>query len=145
MEIEIVFPTDNDGFLEYECPHCKKIFRLNKNLFSDSENFFNLNCPYCGLNAKIPSFYTTECVEYFNLRAEQIAIKELNKSFKSLERNTRGSLIKFKSNPIEVSEPDELRLHSGIEKVVHCLKCSNEYKVDNISLITYCPYCGKIK
>lgn len=33
MKYQFDLPSDEDGYIEYECPTCLKIFRLNKNLF----------------------------------------------------------------------------------------------------------------
>ena len=145
MELNIELPVDNDGFIEYECPHCQKVFRLNKNLFMDSETYIALYCPYCGLSAAIGSFYTTECAVYIKEYAEQLALEELNKSFKAMEKSTRNSIIKFKAGKIQVSEPDKLILHPYVDNICRCNKCNNKYKTEGKIIATYCPYCGEME
>ncbi len=145
MEISVKLPVDSDGFIEYECPYCKKIFRLNKNLFNDSENYFSLHCPYCGIESEIGRFYTTAFVEYSQKITQQFASEELNKIFKSMERQTRNSLVKMKFKPTKSDAPSDLKLYAGIDKLEHCNICDNDYKIEVGFAIPYCPYCGEIK
>ncbi len=145
MELSIKLPVDNDGFIEYECPHCKKVFRLNKNLFADNEDCQELHCPYCGLISETKKFYTSECVEYINKRAEQVALEEIHKTFKDMERKTKNSLIRFKAGKPTAYEISELKLHYGIDRTVICEMCENLYKIAESYVVSYCPYCGEIK
>lgn len=147
ITVSVDLPNDNDGFIEYECPNCQKVFRLDKNLFNEPREYSVLFCPYCGLNSSVDNFYTTECVEYMKIAAEQQAIDMLNDSFKSMEKQFRNSkFIKVKAKPIKKKENDILTLHGGIDRVMSCENCEENYKICNEEgAISYCPYCGEIK
>ena len=145
MEIKIELPTDEDGYLEYECPHCQNIFSLKASSFTGSGNETTLYCPYCGLNSDIKNFYTKECVEYLKSYAKQLVAAELQKSFKKIERDSKNSLIRFERENIEPNEVSNLTLHPGINNLQECKYCSNSYKIKDGYTISYCPYCGGIK
>ena len=145
MEVNIELPVDEDGFIEYECPNCQKIFRLSKNLFTNSEDYHELYCPYCGLNSEIDDFYTTEFVEYAHALAERAALEELNRGLKSLERKTRNSMVKINTKQTKMSELEMLSLHHGLDNLIKCNKCNGEYKIEGEGIISYCPFCGEIK
>ena len=138
LEFTLKVPVDSQGFIEYECPHCESIFRLDKNLFSDSGNYIQLWCPYCGLSSPIEKFYTSDVVEYSRVLAEEIALESLEKSFK------KNGLFQFKSSS-KKKTIRELKLHIDIDLLKTCNSCNENYKIKTGSAVSYCPYCGGIK
>ena len=41
IEFSFTLPSDIEGYIEYECPFCEEIFRLNKNFFQGEQEMTN--------------------------------------------------------------------------------------------------------
>ena len=142
IEFSFTLPSDNEGFIEYECPFCEEIFRLNKNFFQGEQKNDELFCPLCGMKSNAQNFYTTECVEYMSQMQIYLAESYLDKQLKDVAKKSKG-LMKYK-NKNHLQEPEIFDLHHEIETKYHCKKCEESFKTKMGSNIIYCPYCGDI-
>lgn len=138
-------PSDKDGYIEYECPTCQKIFRLNNNLFQNLNGYKNLYCPYCGLKDAADHFYTRECVKYIKEMQTYLTKEYINQELKKLVKNSNG-LLKMKSNHSNNKKPQRFSIHFEIEGKRKCVRCGEDFKInEKEGVITYCPYCGEIQ
>lgn len=145
MKYQFDLPSDEDGYIEYECPTCLKIFRLNKNLFQNQNGYKDLYCPYCGLKDVADHFYTTECVKYMEKMQEYLAQEYINQELKELVKKSKG-LLKMEPNHNNNKKPQEFSIHFGIDGKKECKHCGETFKVDTKAVvIAYCPYCGDIQ
>ena len=142
IEINVKLPVDDDGFIEYECPFCKQVFKLEKNLFKNEYKNEELFCPYCGLKSNVNRFYTTEFIEYLDSVKTSKVNELINKEMSNIAKKSKGLLtIKSKNKNIE---PLMLKLHYDINNNHICKICNEKFKTNNSSKIIYCPYCGVI-
>lgn len=143
LSFTFTLPNDEDGFMEYECPFCNSIFRLEKNLFQGDHENDELFCPYCGLKSNVQNLYTTECVNYINEMKMHMVNDLVDKQLKDMAKHSKG-LIKYKSKN-KSTEPELFGLHIEVNEETTCPKCKEKFKTKtNLGSIKYCPYCGEI-
>lgn len=142
LNFSFTLPSDNEGYIEYECPFCKEIFRLNKNLFQGEKENEELFCTLCSMKSSVQNFYTTECVEYMSQMQIYLAESYLDKQLKDVAKKSKG-LMKYKSKN-HPQEPEMFGLHPELETKHHCKKCEESFKTKMGSNIVYCPYCGEM-
>jgi len=132
-EIPIVFPTDENGMTGRECPSCKGYFKVK---FGTGLPTSHCICPYCGEKSEHDKFFTQAQIEY----AQSVAVKEvlgpelkkLERSFKELERSTRGGFIQFKVKtsgfnfPLRYYQEKELETHITCDNCGHALVIFNK-------------------
>ena len=93
-------------------------------------------CPYCGEKQDHDQFFTKAQIEY----AESIAVKEvlgpelkkLEKSFKDLERSTRGGFIQIKVKSSGLNFPIKYYQEKELETQIICDSCGLELKVEGV-------------
>lgn len=142
--IHISIPTDEDGFVSFECPHCEQRFKLRANEFEESD-IINLFCPICGLAHELNHFYSKDFIEMTMNLAKQEAMEMIHDMFKGLERKSRGNkFVKFKAGSktkVDIKEIYE-NLDELIEFEMEC--CNKHIKVTELDKLigVYCSYCG---
>lgn len=139
--IKFNIPSDNDGFVSFNCPFCKEKFKLRVPDV-ESDDVIYLFCPYCGLQDKPSKFISQEALEQAKILAINKMKSVLNDAFGDLERNTRNNkYVTFKVNK-KLDMEDEKTLFE-IEDAMELvnLKCCNK-NVKTRCLEIYCPYCG---
>ena len=142
IEFSFTLPSDDEGYIEYECPFCEEVFRLDKNFFHGERENDELFCPLCNMKSNVQNFYTTECVEYMSKMKIYLSEVYLDKQLKDMVKKSKG-LIKYKSKKHSL-EPEMFSLHPEIETKHYCDKCNESFKTKMGSNIIYCPYCGEI-
>lgn len=142
MSFSFNLPCDNEGYVEYDCPFCKTVFRLNQGLFQGERGNDELFCPYCNLKSSVQNFYTTECVEYMAKMRVYLQKVYLDNELKTIAKKSKG-LLKY-TNKKRPSEPDIFGLHPEIDTKHYCPKCNNSFKIRIGANIIYCPYCGDV-
>ena len=167
MLIKVGLPVDNDRGLRRCCPFCKREFKivlteeeLKGFAQKDLESFMieangesdagqseplqeERTCPYCGQKASVSSWWTQAQVDFFMDIARNMAIKEINKSFKRLERlNRPSSPVKFEAREIKQVEPRVLSEPNDM-KVFELPCCDQRIKIkEDWSDKVYCFFCG---
>ncbi|MEM7716241.1 MAG: TFIIB-type zinc ribbon-containing protein [Cyanobacteria bacterium P01_A01_bin.68] len=141
---KISIPSDNDGFITFQCPFCRDRFKLTVTDF-EREDIIEIFCPYCGLRHENSNFLTDEVIEQANIIAENYAKSIINKWTKDLERSFRNNKhIKFKANkPLKMDA--EKILFEKEELETYNLKCCQvTVKTRPIHQVigVYCPCCG---
>jgi hypothetical protein len=141
----ISLPTDEEGMLGRECPaeDCLGYFKITLGTGITNEDY-KPTCPYCGIKADTQDFTTKEQIEY----TKSLVVREVQKALgtdmrnwgKSLERSTRGGLIKIKTEYKSTPMPIRYYEEKELETTVTCEKCGLVYSV--FGKFSFCPDCG---
>jgi len=144
-EIRVSLPTDIEGFIGRECPHpqCQQYFKVKAGTGLPTNECI---CPYCGYKGDHREFFTRDQIEY----AKSVALKEflgpelrkLERSFKQLERSTRGGFIEIKVTMRR--RPFRLKFYQERELETHvvCDSCGLEFAIYGV--FANCPDCGQL-
>lgn len=149
-KIGIPIETDEDGFIDKECPdqECMFGFKVHKedwkNIFKDESVF----CPMCGNESTSDSFWTTEQLRNANRQAGEYiqgkihnAMKEDARNFNSRQR--KGGWISM-SMSVTGHTPQKIILPIPSQEIfdhkIKCEKCESRYSV--IGSAFFCPGCG---
>lgn len=145
MTIPISIPTDNDGYVTFQCPFCNNKFKLHADECQEDEvlEFF---CPYCGLTDEPSAFLSDDVRQLAMDMAENMMIDMLNDFTKDMERTFRGNkIVKFKSNKID-KVPEKKLFEANSEEIITEMGCCKRHvKVPYTakeSGVLVCPYCG---
>lgn len=151
MDITIKFnlPPDEQGLIGRECPKCQQYFKVKSGTGLPTST---CHCPYCLYTGSHNEFFTKDQVEY----AKSVALKEameqviepdfrkLERSFKELERATRGGFIqikvKTKRSPMVI--PPSYYREKEVETYVICDHCGLEFAIYGV--FANCSDCGKL-
>lgn len=149
MNIKVSLPLDQQGFTGRECPKCYKYFKVKSGTGLPTSI---CHCPYCGYTGDYNEFFTKDQIEY----AKSIALREvvgqviepefrkLERSFKELERATRGGFIqiKVKTKRSPMIFPLKYYQEKEVETYVTCDNCGLEFAIYGV--FANCPDCGKL-
>lgn len=139
-ELRINLPTDEHGLTGRECPSCKNYFKVK---FGTGLPTSHCICPYCREEADHSQFFTEAQIEY----ARSFAVREvlgpelrkLERSFKELERSTRGGFIQFKVKTSGFNFPLKYYQERELETHVICDHCGLEFAIYGV--FANCPDC----
>lgn len=149
IEIPITIRSDENGYFDRECPNedCLYQFKIKMSDWEEKVSDDEVHCPMCGHVDISDKWWTQEQLDPIKEIATSYALnmiqKELDKSFKQLERSTRrnkffkitykpGRRISFINNPIGQMEEWETEQE--------CPQCGTHYSV--IGTAFFCPCCG---
>ena len=149
MSIKVSLPPGEQGFTGRECPKCYKYFKVKS---GTGLPISICHCPYCGYIGDHDGFFTKDQIEY----AKSIALREamgrviepglrkLERSFKELERATRGGFIqiKVKTQRYPVKFPLKYYQEKEVQTYVTCDNCGLEFAIYGV--FANCPDCGKL-
>lgn len=139
--IKISIPTDDEGFILLQCPKCGEYFKLPPSDI-ESDELVYIHCPLCGLISD--SYITEDVIELAKSKAINKVLGDFYNEMKKLERKSRSSIVKIKSNKPE--EEDEIPIKSTIDsmEIVDFECCNRQGKVRHLLNYCgcYCPYCG---
>lgn len=150
MKVSIPIETDENGFIDKECPdeECMFVFKVNevdwKNNFKDESVF----CPMCGNESTSDTFWTTEQINNAHKQAGEYlkgkihkAIKDDSKNFN--RRQPKGGFISMSMN-VKGHTPQKLIIpipsQDIFEQKISCEKCESRYSV--VGSAFFCPCCG---
>lgn len=142
FKMEISIPTDNDGFVLFQCPLCGEFFKLVAG-DAQSEDVIEIWCPCCGLKSE--NYLTEDVIELAMKMTENIAMGMIFKETKNLERQFNGNGLTFKAGK-KPKPKSEDPIVSGIEALeiqkYDC--CKRQAKIKPIVILSgsYCPFCG---
>lgn len=149
INIPITFNSDEKGYFDRECPNenCLYTFKIHMDDWKERVSDEEIHCPMCGHVDTSDKWWTQQQLNDMHEVASSWAMTyiqgELDKSFKKLERSTRGNkFVKitykpgrrttFINNPLGQSEE--------WEQDIQCPKCQTRYSV--IGSAYFCPCCG---
>jgi len=138
----IEIPSDNDGFVLFQCPLCGEYFKVTPSDYED-DGVLEIFCPACGLAS---DNYITEDV--FNLAqaiAKNYAMDLLFNEMNQWERKSRKSMVTFKAGKKPKPE-HESPIHATIESLTKTYFpcCKRNAKIKPMLRISgcCCPFCG---
>lgn len=142
-QIKVRFPTDEHGLTGRECPSCRGYFKVKTGTGLPTSECI---CPYCGEKANHDQFFTQAQIEY----AKSVAVREvlgpelrkLERTFKDLERSTRGGLIQIKVRTSGFDFPLKYYREKELETHVTCDNCGLEFAVYGV--FANCPDCARL-
>lgn len=141
-QMKISIPTDENGLVGRQCPTCQEYFSVK---FGTGLPTSDHICPYCGYTASSNEFFTQEQNDYIvSLLSKEFiepAIRDLNKSFKNLERSS-SKYIKIKVKTNDVSFPIKSYQEKILETHVTCDNCGLVFSIYGV--FSNCPDCGKL-
>lgn len=149
ISIPLTLISDENGYFDRECPNenCHYQFKIKMSDWEEKVSDDEVHCPMCGHVDFSDKWWTQEQLDQIEEIETSYAMnfiqKELDKSFKKLERSTRnnkffkieykpGRRISFINNPI--GQMPEW------EQEITCEKCGTTYSV--IGSAYFCPCCG---
>ena len=149
LSIPISLKSDENGYIDRKCPNenCLYQFKIKLKDWEDKVSGAEVHCPMCGHIDSSDNWWTQEQREQMQEIVQNYAAnliqKTLDKSFRDLERSTRGNKIikitykpgrrlSFINNPIE-QMPEW-------EQEITCEKCGTTYSI--IGSAYFCPCCG---
>jgi len=149
LRIPVSIPVDEEGMLGRECLDCKRYFKLKPGTGLPTNH---CHCPYCEYEGNADTFWTPAQIKYtesvaMNQAINQIlkpSLEKLTKSFKDLEKRTRGSLIqfKFKESKSNFSVPIKYYTEEELETKITCGNCGLVFSIYGV--LARCPDCNQL-
>lgn len=142
FNIEILIPSDNDGYVLLQCSYCGVFFKATSDDFED-DGILALYCPSCGLNSE--NYITEDVLELVFAVAHNKTADIIYDEFKKMERQFKNGPLTFKAGKRPKHEPEN-QIRAGIEalEVTSFPCCNRTAKIKPLLRITgcYCPFCG---
>ena len=149
IDIPITVNSDDKGYFDRECPNgnCLYVFKIKMEDWEEKVSDEEVHCPMCGHVDTSDKWWTQAQLDAMQNVAADWAMSyiesELDKSFKDLERNTRGNkFFKITYKPGErvtfINNP--LGQSKEWEQDIQCPNCQTRYSV--IGSAYFCPCCG---
>lgn len=139
IPMNLSVPTDDDGFITFQCPSCSSRFGLNGEEFKDKD-CPHLFCPSCGIEHASGDFLETidEIKKQIEVATINAFTKELERSFK----NNKNISVKA-GKPLKV-EVENTSTETGELEIADVACCQSIIKVESLvkELGIYCPFCG---
>ena len=144
IHLQVNLPTDDEGMFGRECPNCGKYFKVKPG--TGLLDISTCTCPYCEHTADSSEFLTSFQMEYINsIAVRQVlgsTLRDLEKSFKDLERSTRHSIISFKVKTTGFEFPIKYYSEADLETVVTCDHCGLVFAIYGV--FASCPDCAHL-
>lgn len=142
----IDLPTDKEGLLPRECPHCETSFAIDLQMFKEN-HYLNLRCPKCNWISEFDKFHTAEQINFArsvsgNEARRQIE-EEIGDMLEDAFSGVSNDLVEFEStgNPDMGRESlPSPQLEIEIEEVT-CPNCGFKYAAEGTATDSNCPVC----
>lgn len=144
LTIQIEIPTDEDGYVLFQCPKCGEYFKIAPSDYEDDE-VEEVWCPNCGMVSD--NYLTEDVIDLAMVKLGNACMDILHEEFKKLERQTKGRDVSFKAGSKPKPTPEE-RLIVRIDDLVKIKPpcCGKTIKLSPLSAsaVYYCPFCGEM-
>ncbi len=139
--ISVSIPTDGDGFVSQECPHCSRRFKVR---FEQGTGKTLGHCPYCAYAGK-DCWWTTEQADYLTeVMSKRVVEPMLDKFARDLRSlNSRPSLIKFDAKITNRTTPRAPTESDSPMPTVTFSCCNETIKHDGTTNPLHCVICGR--
>jgi predicted RNA-binding Zn-ribbon protein involved in translation (DUF1610 family) len=139
---EISMPTDNDGYVLFQCPNCGEYFKITPSDYEAETNLENF-CPACGLAGE--NYITEDVIDLAMVIAQNYANDLIYNEMKKWERKFNKGMVTFKAG--KKPKPEyENPIRAGIEtlSITSFTCCRQKAKIKPLLKFTgcYCPFCG---
>lgn len=142
ISFEITIPSDDDGYILFQCERCGEYFKITAADTRD-DKLLDIYCPCCGLVSE--NYITEDVAKLAQSIAQNYAMDLIYNAFKDLERKTKKDIIRFKAGKKPRHE-DENPIRSGIEAldITEFSCCNRTAKIKPLLKMTgcFCPFCG---
>lgn len=136
--ISIDLPTNQNGHLPRQCPHCEQRFSIHGETYEE-EHYLNLRCPYCGMIEEFDGFLTEEQAEYSQVTSQNEAIEMAAREVEDAIKDAFGSST---SGSIDFDEQKTPSPHLPFEpEHLSCSDCAFRYGVKDGDGEMLCPVC----
>lgn len=143
IKLEISIPTDNDGFVLFQCSLCGEFYKLIASE-AQSDDVIKIWCPCCGLKSE--NYLTQNVIELAMNMIKNVSVDMIFKEMNKLERKFKcsgGLTFKAGNKP----KPKSVNpIISGIEalEIQNYDCCKRHAKIKPIVKFSgsYCPFCG---
>lgn len=143
--IKVSIPSDDDGFITFQCPFCSEHFKLDSEEVQN-DSLIEIYCPLCGLKDEQSGFLTDDVREHMKQIMENMAKGMLNDWAKDLEKQFRGNKsVSFKAGkPLKQVNPKNLYEREHDFDIIDLDCCNHKVKIkkQSVNSKVYCPYCG---
>jgi len=147
-EVNITLPTDENGLIPRQCPHCDGKFTIHSETFEEQQ-YLNLRCPYCEWVEDVDEFLTEEQAAYSEAVAETELRRMAEKEFAEMWEDTFSGLssndfieVETNTDEIDFGLRNAPSPHLSIETMqVTCSECSFRYAVRRDENDPSCPVC----
>lgn len=151
VHVSVPIPSDSDGFIRRECPHCLRQFKWHDGPANEEAEQHaapvTYTCPLCGQPAADNSWNTAEQVELARQVAMPQAMEMIQENLEAAFRRVKGVTYKRGSDgtfdpPNPLTEPDDMVIVAspchGYEPVkvpedhtgpFYCLICGSAFAV----------------
>ena len=135
-------PTDDEGYLALQCPHCGDAFKIRGSDYQERE-LSDLYCANCGLSGEFGSFLPPDVIEAMQQAAMNHILPDLEKAVADLNK-TSGGLISIRAEIDKPPPADEIRAVTDLaEAQLPCCETAVKLPFRNAAAVFYCPFCGQ--
>ena len=143
IEMSVSLPPDDEGMVGRECPSCHKYFKIKPGTGLETSDHI---CPYCEHAGASQDFLTQAQLKFGESYAIQQVVgpllREMEDTFRKLERDTRHSLVRFTLKSSGLDLPLEYYREEDLETSVVCDMCDLEFAIYGV--FASCPDCGRL-
>jgi len=144
IHLQVSLPTDDEGMFGRECPSCGKYFKVKPG--TGLVGISTCTCPYCEHTEGSNKFLTSAQMEYIkSIAVREVlgpALRDLENSFKELERSTRHSIISFEVQTSGFDFPIKYYSEADLETLVTCDHCGLVFAIYGV--FASCPDCARL-
>lgn len=147
VTFDVSVPSDEDGHIGRECPHCSQHFRMSIDDYDDLPDDLELWCVYCGHKDDHSDFMTPQQVDramrVAGDYARQVIGDALDSSFKKASRQRRrsGVTISYRSKPFYPEPLPDIN-EERLVRERRCGNCQVRYAI--FGEHRWCPVCGPL-
>lgn len=151
IEVGIDIPSDSDGFIRRQCPHCERQFKWHDGPANEEAEQrpapHAYNCPLCGQPAALDSWDTEAQIELAQQAAMPQIMGMVNDELASLFRGVKGLTYKpgteqLPDESVPLTEPDDMviiaspchsyepvKIPEDHTSPLYCLVCGSAFAV----------------
>lgn len=146
ISFEITIPSDNEGYVLFQCEHCGEFFKCAPSDY-ESEEVLHIYCPNCGLISS--NYLTDDVIELAEVITNNYIQDFIYDQFKDMERhNSKNSVLKIKAGQ-RPKKQYESPIHSSINDLIitDYVCCERSAKVNPLLKMSasHCPFCGGVR
>lgn len=148
ISVSVSIPTDEDGFLDRECPNsvCKATFKIRVDDWKEKVRDEEVFCPVCGYSADSNHWCTEEQLEHGKrvLMAKVMPMidAEMKRMAQDFNRNVRGNFLGISMSVKTSGSPPVIPLDAAdlMRQRYTCEVCQCRYAA--LGAAFFCPACG---
>lgn len=141
MRASITIPTDADGYLGFQCAHCRGDFKLRADSFRAFPGT-TLTCPLCGFESGRNEMWPSDVIAAARAEALNAATGYMNDAVSGLARKHSVGIVSMKFKPFPKKHvPKVVAIPELVETSVECCGESIKLPLHAAASLFYCPFC----